>query len=190
MKKLFLCLLLALPALGLLIGALNNSLGPDPADVLVDESGEWALRLLCLTLSVSPLAALCRRVAWLNTVRPLHYRRIIGVSTWVYAVLHFLSYSTFLLGWRWAELGEELVERPYITVGFAALLLLTPLAITSTDGMVRRLKRRWKTLHRLVYPIALLVIAHIVWQIRSDAGEAIIYSVILLALLAWRLRRH
>ena len=180
-------LLLAVPALVLLGKALTNQLGPDPADVLVAETGEWALRLLCLTLFISPFASWLKRRDTPSKMRPLQYRRILGVSTWVYGVLHLLCYVAFLLAFQWSEIGAELVERPYITVGFAAVLLMTPLAITSTNGMVRRLGRRWKSLHRLIYAVAILAMAHIIWQIRSDAGEAIVYSLILSALLIWRL---
>ncbi len=182
-NKWALILLLALPAIGLSYAAAMNQLGPDPADVLVAETGEWTIRLLCLTLFISPLASLLRSR---SSFRPLPYRRIIGVATWVYGVLHLLCYSAFLLAFQWGDIGAELIERPYITVGFAAVLLMTPLAITSTDGMVRKLKKRWKSLHKLIYIVALLAVAHIVWQIRSDAGEAIVYSLIIACLLLWR----
>lgn len=182
-NKWLLMLLLAVPALALVYAAATNQLGPDPADVLVAETGEWTIRLLCLTLLISPLASLLRSR---SRFRPLSYRRILGVGTWVYGVLHLLCYSAFLLAFQWGDIGAELVERPYITVGFAAVLLMTPLALTSTDGMVRKLKRRWKTLHKLIYAVALLAVAHIVWQIRSDAGEAIVYSLVIVSLLLWR----
>ncbi|MEM8500614.1 MAG: protein-methionine-sulfoxide reductase heme-binding subunit MsrQ [Pseudomonadota bacterium] len=183
-NKWLLMLLLAVPALALTYAAATNQLGPDPADALVSETGEWTIRLLCLTLFVSPLASLLRGR---SSFKPLPYRRILGVATWVYGILHLVCYAAFLLAFQWGDIGAELIERPYITVGFAAVLLMTPLAITSTDGMVRKLKRRWKTLHKLVYAVALLAVAHIVWQIRSDAGEAIVYSLIIASLLIWRL---
>ncbi len=183
-NKWLLMLLLAVPALALVYAAATNQLGPDPADVLVAETGEWTIRLLCLTLFVTPLASVLRTR---SRFRPLPYRRILGVATWVYGVLHLLCYAAFLLAFQWGDIGAELIERPYITVGFAAVLLMTPLAITSTDGMVRKLKKRWKTLHKLIYAVALLAVAHIVWQIRSDAGEAIVYSLIIASLLLWRL---
>lgn len=182
-NKWLLMLLLAVPALTLTYAAGTNQLGPDPADVLVAETGEWTIRLLCLTLFITPLAGVLRTR---SRFRPLPYRRIIGVATWVYGVLHLLCYAAFLLVFQWGDIGAELIERPYITVGFAAVLLMTPLAITSTDGMVRKLKKRWKTLHKLIYAVALLAVAHIVWQIRSDAGEAIVYSLIIASLLLWR----
>lgn len=183
-NKWLLMLLLTIPALGLVYAAATNQLGPDPADVLVAETGEWTIRLLCLTLFISPLASVLRSR---SSFRPLSYRRILGVATWVYGVLHLLCYTAFLLAFQWSDIGVELVERPYITVGFAAVLLMTPLAITSTDGMVRKLKKRWKALHKLIYAVALLAVAHIVWQIRSDAGEAVVYSLIIASLLLWRI---
>ncbi|MFK7730177.1 MAG: sulfite oxidase heme-binding subunit YedZ [Pseudomonadales bacterium] len=182
-NKWLLMLLLAIPALALVYAAATNQLGPDPADVLVAETGEWTIRLLCVTLFISPLASILRSR---SRFRLLPYRRILGVATWVYGVLHLLCYAAFLLAFQWGDIGAELIERPYITVGFAAVLLMTPLAITSTDGMVRKLKKRWKTLHKLIYAVALLAVAHIVWQIRSDAGEAIVYSLIIASLLLWR----
>jgi len=187
LKKLLLVLLLAVPACALLFAAVNNTLGPDPADVLVDETGEWVLRLLIVTLAVSPFAKFLRNHERFKSWKPLRYRRVLGVTTWVYGVLHLLCYSAFLLAWRWAEIGNELVERPYIAVGFTALLLMTPLAVTSTDYMVRKLGRRWKSLHKSIYAVALLAAAHIIWQVRSDYGEALVYSSVIALLLGWRL---
>lgn len=190
LKKTLLILLLAIPAAGLTYAALSNSLGPDPADVLVDETGEWVLRLLIVTLAMTPMAKWMRSWEYTRSWKPIRYRRILGVTTWVYGVLHLLSYCAFLLAWRWSEIGDELVERPYIAVGFAAILIMTPLAVTSTDSMVRRLGRRWKSLHKAIYAVAILAMAHIVWQVRSDYGEALVYSLIIIALLVWRLRER
>lgn len=184
-KKAGLISALCVPALVLIYSAVTNQLGPDPADVLVDETGEWTIRLLILTLFVSPAHALLRDRGF----RPLLYRRILGVSTWAYGTLHLSSYCAFLLAWQWADIGAELVERPYIAVGFVAWLLMTPLAATSTDGMVRRLKKRWRSLHQFIYIVAILAAAHVIWQVRSDAGEAIVYSLLIIIALAWRVRR-
>lgn len=182
-SKILLVLVSAIPAMLLLNGAISNTLGPDPADVVVDQTGEWTIRFLCLALAITPLA----KLAGLKPLRLLRYRRIIGVTTAVYAVLHLLSFMAFILVWQWAEIVVELIERPYITVGFAAFLILLTLAITSTNGWVRRLGRNWKKLHQWVYLAAVLSAIHLIWQIRSDAGEAIVYSSILAVLLAHRL---
>jgi sulfoxide reductase heme-binding subunit YedZ len=181
-SKILLSLLVAVPALLLLNGALTNTLGPDPADVVVDQTGEWTIRFLCLALAVTPLS----KLTFLKPLKLLRYRRIIGVTTAVYASLHLLSFMAFILAWQWLEIATELVERPYITVGFVAFLILLLLAITSTDGWVRRLGRKWKKLHQWVYLAAVLSAIHLIWQIRSDAGEAIVYSSILAMLLLYR----
>lgn len=186
LRKGLLILVLAIPASWLLYQALTNQLGPDPADVLVDQTGEWTIRLLCLVLMISPAQHFFRQFSFSKKFRPLLYRRIIGVAVWVYALLHLLSYSGFLLAWRWSELGSELIERPYISVGFAAFILLTLLALTSNDASVRRLRKRWKSLHQLVYPVAVLAAIHLIWQVRSDYAEALAYSLVLGGLLAWR----
>ncbi len=179
-------LLLAVPFAVLVYGAVTNQLGPDPAEKVVGESGEWAIRLLCLTLLISPLVQLQRKTGKSKGFKPMQYRRILGVATWVYAVLHLLSYSAFMLAWQWGEIGAEIVERPYITVGLIAVLLMTPLALTSTNAMVRRLKQNWKKLHKLIYIVAVLAVVHVAWQVRSDAGEAIFYGSIVFVLLLQR----
>ena len=117
-------------------------------------------------------------------------RRMLGLYAFFYGVIHLVSFAHFYLGWSLAILVEELVERPYITVGFAALLLMLPLAVTSTRSMQRRLGRKWLQLHRLVYVSSLLVCAHISWQVRSDAGDAILYVGLFAILLAWRIKRY
>lgn len=182
-KKAVLVTVFALPAVLLLQAALSNSLGPDPADVVVDQTGEWTIRFLCLALAISPLA----KFSVLKKIKLLQFRRIVGVTSAVYATLHLLSFMAFILAWQWAEIVKELFERPYIAVGFASFLILLLLALTSTNAMVRRLGRKWKQLHRLVYIAALLAAVHLIWQIRSDAGEAIVYSSILAGLLLYRL---
>ncbi|MFV0276652.1 MAG: sulfite oxidase heme-binding subunit YedZ [Parahaliea sp.] len=175
-----LCLL---PFVNLLVRALHNELGPDPAKALMLATGEWSLRLLVLTLLVSPL----RR--WTGWGVLMRLRRMLGLYAFFYACLHLGAFGTFYAGWSAELLLEELAERPYITVGFAAWLLLLPLAITSTRGWQRRLRRNWGRLHWLVYPAVVLGCLHMWWQARSDIGEALVYSVIFALLLAWRLRR-
>ena len=156
------------------------NLGADPAQEIVLETGVWAINLLWITLAITPL----RRVFKLNW--PLRYRRMMGLYSLFYAAVHLLSFATFILGWRWDLLLKELSERPYIIVGALGLLLLIPLGVTSTRGMQRRLGRNWLKLHKLVYPISLLVMVHIIWQIRSDFGEQLMYGLILSFLLGSR----
>lgn len=156
------------------------NLGADPAQEIVLETGVWAINLLWITLAITPLRRIFK-IHW-----PMRYRRMLGLYSLFYAVVHLLSFATFILGWQWALLLKELVERPYIVVGALALLMLVPLGITSTQKMQRRLGKNWLRLHKLVYPIALLVMVHIIWQIRSDFGEQLLYGVLLSLLLGTR----
>ncbi len=174
-------LLLLLP-LGLLLeGLLTDDLGADPAKYIVKELGFWALCWLWLTLAVTPARKL---FGWRWLAR---YRRMFGLYAFFYALLHLLAFATFLLGWRWDILITELTKRPYIVVGSLALLLLLPLAVTSTQGMQRRLGKRWKKLHLLIYPASLLVMLHFLWQIRADFFQQLIFAILLALLLGYRL---
>ncbi len=177
----FFFLLLLSPLAALFVNLLNDNLGADPAKVIVKELGFWAITLLWLTLSVTPGIKLLGW-RWL-----MSFRRMLGLYTFFYAVLHLLSFATFLVGWRWDILLTELTKRPYIVVGSLALLLLIPLTFTSTKAMQRRLGRRWKKLHSLVYPISLLAMLHFIWQIRSDFGQQLIFAILLAILLGYRL---
>ena len=175
-----LCLL---PAVVLFYLGANDGLGPDPAQALVRELGQWSLRLLLLVLAISPLA----RFAGLRSL--LQYRRMLGLFTFFYASLHLLGYAVLLLELQWQQLGSELVERPYIVIGAAALLALLPLAMTSTRNWQRRLGRNWKRLHRLVYLAAVLALMHLLWQVRSDYGEFALYTMIFGVLMLLRVER-
>ena len=151
----------------------------DPGKEIVLYLGEWALVMLLLTLCVTPAKQFLR----LNLI-PI--RRMLGLFTFFYALLHLLAYSAFLLEFEFRELWADIVERPYITVGALALLLMLPLAVTSTNGMRRKLGARWKQLHRTIYLIASLVIIHFFWQTRSDFTEPLMYSAALALLLGLR----
>ncbi len=173
-----LCLL---PFGWLVYAAGTNVLGPDPAESIMHLTGEWSLRILLVTLAVSPV-----RKIW-GWRWPMTLRRMLGLFAFFYATVHLASFGHFYIGWTPAILVEELVERPYITVGALAWVLMLPLAVTSTRKMQRRLKRNWRRLHRAVYPAAMLACLHLLWQARSDLGEPILYSVLLFMLLIWRL---
>lgn len=174
------CLAL-LPFVYLLQGAVLNTLGADPARELALETGRWALRFLLMSLAITPL----REITGLTGLFPL--RRTLGLFSLFYAVLHFIIYMVFLLALRWSEIGSDIVERPYITVGFTALLILVAMGITSTKAMMRRLGRRWKQLHQLVYLASLLALLHLLWILRTDLFDAVFYGTILLLLLGYRL---
>lgn len=160
-----------------------GQLGPDPAERLMQGTGEWALRGLALVLLASPLA----QAGWRGVFR---YRRVLGVSVFIYVSVHLLLFAQVYVGWSGALLIEELKERPYVLVGFSAWASLVPLALTSSDSARRRLGRRWRQLHRLIYPATLLAWLHLLWLARSDVGEAVVYGLIFAVLLGWRLRRY
>ncbi|MHC9086137.1 protein-methionine-sulfoxide reductase heme-binding subunit MsrQ [Luteimonas sp. RIT-PG2_3] len=161
-------------------GADIDALGADPVSAIEHLLGLWALRLLLVTLAITPL----RQLTGLSVL--VRFRRMLGLYAFVYASLHLAAYLVLDLGGYWAQIAEEIVKRPYITVGFAAWLLLVPLAVTSTQGWMRRLGRRWSKLHKLIYPIAILAVLHFWWIVKSDIREPLLYAVILAALLGWR----
>lgn len=176
-------LLALLPLLQLFLGVLQNTLGPDPAKALAHLSGEWALRFLIITMALTPLRIITRSSEW------VHYRRMIGLFVFFYAALHLLIYCVFLLGLQWQDLWVDILERPYITVGFVAWLLLLPLAVTSTKRWQRKLGRQWSRLHKLIYIVSALVLLHILWQARSDLAEPLVYVLIFSVLMLFRFPR-
>lgn len=161
-----------------------DALGPDPVAAIEHELGQWALRLLLLTLAVTPLRQL--------TDQPvlLRFRRMLGLYAFAYASLHFAAWLGLDLGGYWRQVFEEIARRPYVTAGFAAWLLLLPLALTSTRGWMRRLGRHWGRLHRLAYAIAVLAVLHFWWIVKSDYREPLLYAAILALLLGWRMARR
>ena len=176
----------ALAPLALIVAGIfefaGQSLGPNPIREILHVTGKTSLNLLLITLCATPLRELTGQTWW---VRP---RRLLGLMAFTYALLHFLVYAVLELELQLGELGRELARRPYILVGTVALLALIPLAITSTDRMMRRMGRRWQRLHRLIYPITALGIWHYYWQVKADIREPLIYLGLLALLLAWRAR--
>ena len=164
-------------------GWFGLSLGADPVKELEHECGKTALNLLLLTLAVTPVREL--------TGQPqlLRLRRMLGLFAFFYVVLHFTIYLVLDLELNFRTLGADIAKRPYITIGFTALLLLIPLAVTSTNGMMRRLGRRWQPLHRLVYVVAVLGVWHFYWQVKRDIREPLLYAGILATLLGYRVWR-
>jgi methionine sulfoxide reductase heme-binding subunit len=175
-------LVLAVPAAWLLFAAFDDRLGADPIAVLTHETGQWALRLLLLTLALTPLR---RLTGW---QRPIRFRRALGLWAFAYACLHLGVYVGLDLGGYWLQLVDDLRERPFIMVGFLAWLLLVPLALTSTRAAMRRLGRRWQRLHRLVYVATGLAVLHFLWLVRLDPTEPLIYAALFAALMLLRLR--
>lgn len=157
------------------------ALGPDPGKSLVDRLGLGALTLLLITLSMTPLQKITGWAGWIAI------RRQLGLWCFTYGVLHLCGYLVFILGLDWAQLGVELVKRPYIIVGFISLLGLLCLTVTSTRASQRLLGKNWKKLHRSIYAILLLVLVHMLWVVRADLEEWLIYALIGAGLLLMRI---
>lgn len=157
-----------------------DTLGPDPAQELAIETGEWAIRFLLLALAMTPLRYLTGSTEFVRN------RRMVGLFALFYASAHFLVWMSFLLGFSLDRIGAEIIERPYITIGFASFVILVVLGATSPKAMVRRLGRNWKRLHRFVYLAGLLGIIHLLWIQRTDLIEPVVYGGILAFLLAYR----
>ena len=157
------------------------SLGANGVEELLHEAGEWGLRFLLITLAITPL----RRLTGINWL--VRFRRMLGLFAFFYIAAHFLIYSILDQSLNLSAIVEDIVERPYITLGVTALVMLTPLAVTSTNAMMRRLGRRWQQLHRLIYPAAILGVWHFWWQVKEDIREPLVYAVILAVLLGVRL---
>jgi sulfoxide reductase heme-binding subunit YedZ len=175
-----------LPFAWLVAGAFTDHLGANPAEYLTRATGDWTLRFLCLTLAVTPV----RVVAGLPTLQRL--RRMLGLFTYFYVVLHFLTWAWFDQGLDLAEMGKDIAKRPFILVGFAAFVLLTPLAATSFNRAVKWMgAKRWQALHRVVYGIAGLAILHFFWMRagKNNFAEVAVYGAILAVLLGWRVQR-
>ena len=182
-------LLCLLPAAFVVTDAfeLTGRLGANPVEEILDRFGNWGLRMIMITLAVTPL----RRITGWNWLA--RFRRMVGLFAFFYVLMHFLTWLILDQGVLLSAILEDLTERPFITIGFAALLLLIALAATSTGGMRRRLGRRWQVLHNAVYAIALLGVWHYWWQVKKDITEPLIYAAILTVLLGarlwWRWRR-
>ena len=174
-------LLCLLPLCLLVLRTVNNDLGANPVEALTHDTGDWALRFLLIALAVTPLRMLTGRT-WL-----IRYRRMLGLFAFFYALVHFAIYLWIDQSFLWSEIFADILKRPYITIGFAAFLILVPLAVTSTKGMVRRLGKRWISLHRLVYASALLAILHFIWLVKADYREPGLYLVIFLLLMLFRI---
>ena len=160
---------------------LTGRLGANPVEEILDRFGNWALRFIMITLAVTPL----RRITGWNWLQ--RFRRMFGLFTFFYALMHFLTWLILDQGVLLSAILEDLIERPFITIGFIALLLLLALAVTSTNGMRRRLGRRWQSLHNAAYVIAILGVWHYWWQVKLDTSEPIIYAIVLVVLLGSRI---
>lgn len=176
-----------LPFAWYLYGAFADTLGPNPAEALIRGTGDWVLRFVCLTLAVTPLRI------WTGQPALARFRRMIGLYAFFYGVLHFLAYAWLDMGLDPEAIARDIPKRPFALVGFAALVLMIPLAATSFNRAIKALgSRRWQMLHRLVYATAILGLLHFFWMKASKnvLGEVAVYAVVIGVLLGWRLWRH
>lgn len=172
------------PLVWLIWHLLTDQLGANPIEVVIRHLGEWGLQLLLVTLCMTPLRDLTE-APW-----PLQLRRLIGLWSFAYVCLHFLAYLWLDQFFDWDEIGHDIVKRPFITVGMLAVLGLIPLAITSTRAMQRRLGRRWKSLHRLLYLIVPLGTLHFYWLVKADTLRPLIFALCVALLLGYRILRR
>ena len=174
--------LLALwPLAKLIVLGYQDDLGANPIEKILRNTGFWTLTFLTMTMAVTPLRQLTQRV-WLG-----RFRRMLGLFAFFYGALHFSTYLVLDQFFDWANILKDISKRPYITVGFSALVLMTPLAVTSTDAMLKRLGgKRWRRLHRLVYLITAAGVAHFWWLVKKDISQPVIFAVLLTISLAVR----
>ena len=169
------------PFAQLLYNAFSDNLGANPIDAITRHTGSWALILLLVTLSVTP----ARKILGLNGL--VKYRRMLGLFAFFYATLHFATFLVLDHFFDFAAILKDIMKRPYVTAGFTGFVLLVPLAITSTTGMIRRLGKRWQQLHRLVYIAALAGVIHFYWLVKADIRRPAQYGFVLALLLGYRL---
>jgi len=173
-----------MPLLWLVVAVFTDGLGANPAEALVRSTGDWTLRFLCLVLLVTPLRV------WSGLPALTRFRRMVGLFVFFYALLHLLSYSWFDMGFAVGDIVQDVLQRRFILVGMAAVLLLSVLALTSFNRAIRVLgARRWQALHRSVYAIAGLGLLHFFWMRsgKNDYAEVAVYAAIIGLLLGWRI---
>ena len=168
----------------LLVGLLSGSLGANPVETITHVTGEWGLRLLLVTLMVTPLARLTRS-GWLAS-----FRRLLGLYCFFYVLLHFMVYLILDLSFDFGFLWEDVRDRPYLTVGFLGFVILLLLAVTSPLAIRRRMGRFWNSLHRLVFVAGGLAVVHFLWSTKADDVEPMVYGAVLAVLIAYRLMRR
>lgn len=169
------------PFLSLLIDGVNDQLGANPIETLHFSLGDWALRLLCIDLAITPIKIIIRQ-SW-----PIRFRRMLGLFAFFYASLHLLVYLILDLSLSWTALVDEVPKSPYILAGLATYLLLLPLAATSTKAMQKRLGRHWLTLHHLVYVAAISGLVHYFWLVKKDYSQPYLYALVVTLLFAVRI---
>jgi methionine sulfoxide reductase heme-binding subunit len=177
-------MLCLLPLAWLVYGAFADALGANPAEALIRSTGDWTLRFLCITLAVTPLRTIAKQPALAR------FRRMLGLFAFFYGCMHFLCYSWLDMGFVWGDIVRDIAKRPFILVGSSALLLMSPLALTSFNRAIKALGApRWQLLHRLVYAVVLLGLLHFFWMrsAKHNYAEVAVYAAVISVLLGWRL---
>jgi sulfoxide reductase heme-binding subunit YedZ len=169
------------PLLSISINIFQDRLGANPVEFIERHFGKWTLIFLCLTLSMTPLRRITNISQWIL------YRRMLGLFVFFYASIHLLCYIGLDYHFAWIDIKNDIIKHRYVLVGFLAWVLLLPLAITSSDKMIRKLKMKWKLLHRLIYVIAILGVLHFIWLVKKDITEPLIYVAIVSILFILRL---
>ena len=176
-----------LPLCWLVWATATDQLGANPAEALIRASGDWTLRFLCLVLAITPMRVIT------GTPALARFRRMLGLFVYFYAVLHLLSYSGFDMGFEQGEIAHDIAKRPFILVGFSAILLLTPLALTSFNRAIKALgSKRWQRLHQLIYGVAGLAVLHFFWMRagKKNFTEVLVYASLIGLMLGWRFWRQ
>ena len=181
--KVIVFIFLLVPIFILVYFGFNDNLTADPVEYILHYTGLWSIRMLMLTLAMTPLKNITKQFVFLRL------RRMIGLYVFFYVSLHLLVYIWLDLGFEFSHLWKDILERPYITVGFLAWLLLIPLAVTSNKNMIRKLGKKWKALHKSVYVITILACLHFIWLVKNDLLEPLIYATFAFVLLFYRLIR-
>ncbi len=181
--KIVVFLLLCAPAVAMVVAVVSGRAGPNPIEFLTHETGEMGLRMLMLGLMLTPMRW------WFKSTVPIRFRRMIGLFAFFYVIMHFAIYTVLDQQLDIASITEDLFKRTYIIAGFVSLVLLVPLAITSTKAMMRRLGKRWLSLHKLVYVASIAAVLHYIWLAKGDQIEPLVYAAILAVLLGMRLWR-
>ena len=180
--KMVVFILSLVPIFYIIYQILTNQLGPEPIKDITHHTGKWTLYFMVITLAMTPLKKITKLNIWIN------YRRMFGLFIFFYASVHLMTYVGLDYRFDLESIGDDIVKKKYIFIGFSAWLLLIPLAITSNKRMIKILKNRWKKLHRLIYLISLFGVVHYLWLVKRDLTEPLIFLTIILFLLAFRLK--
>ena len=180
--KVIVFILSLFPIFYIIYQILNNQLGPEPIKDITHHTGKWTLYFMVITLAMTPLKKITKLNIWIN------YRRMFGLFIFFYASVHLMTYVGLDYRFDLESIGDDIIKKKYIFIGFSAWLLLIPLAITSNKRMIKILKDKWKKLHRLIYLISLFGVVHYLWLVKRDLTEPLVFLTIILFLLAFRLK--